>query len=262
MNRVKSAGTRVLLALGLPAVLVAMWWVTSAKSTNYYFPPLSQIMEWFRRLWLDERLTSDVVPSVVRLAAGFAISAVAGTALGVALGLTGALRRGAEPVLEFLRAVPPTVLVPVIAIIAGIGDASKVAVIVSGCVWPILLNTVEGVRAADEVMVDTCRTFGVRGFARLRHMVLPAASPQIAAGLRQALSIGLILMVIGEMFAATNGLGFSIVQFQRSFAIPQMWSGIILLGLIGFALSVVFALVERRALGWYRGLRESQRRSG
>jgi ABC-type nitrate/sulfonate/bicarbonate transport system permease component len=253
---------RTLFALGLPVVLVALWWFGSANSTSYYFPPLSTVLTWFGRLWLSTRFGQDVVPSLVRLVAGFVLSGIVGVALGVALGLTDALRRGAEPVLEFLRAIPPTVLVPVIAIFAGIGDSSKVLVIVSGCVWPVLLNTVEGVRAADEVMTDTCRSFGIRGAARLRHMVLPAAAPQIAAGLRQSLSIGLILMVIGEMFAATNGLGFSIVQFQRTFAIPQMWSGIILLGLIGFALSVLFTVVEKRVLGWYLGLRESQKRNG
>lgn len=253
---------RILFALGLPVVLVAIWWFTSSGSYNFYFPPLPKILQWFGRLWFSRRFGDDVVPSLLRLLAGFAISAVAGVALGIALGLTGALRRGAEPVLEFLRAIPPTVLVPVIAIVAGIGDGSKILVIVSGCVWPVLLNTVEGVRAADEVMVDTCRSFGITRAARLRHMVLPAASPQIAAGLRQSLSIGLILMVIGEMFAATNGLGFSIVQFQRSFAIPQMWSGIILLGIIGFVLSALFTVVEKRALGWYLGLRESQKRNG
>lgn len=253
---------RILLALGLPVLLVALWWVTSANSTNYYFPSLSKILNWFGKLWLSARFADDVLPSLLRLIAGFGLSAVIGVTLGVALGLTDALRRGAEPVLEFVRAIPPTVLVPVIALVAGIGDGSKILVIVSGCVWPVLLNTVEGVRAADEVMVDTARSFGFTRAARLRHLVLPAASPQIAAGLRQALSIGLILMVIGEMFAATNGLGFSIVQFQRTFAIPQMWSGIILLGLIGFVLSALFTLIEKRALRWYLGLRETQRRNG
>jgi ABC-type nitrate/sulfonate/bicarbonate transport system permease component len=137
----------------------------------------------------------------------------------------------------------------------------KVLVIVSGCVWPILLNTVEGVRAVDSVQVDTARSYGITGPARIARVVLPSASPQIAAGLRQALSIAIILMVISEMFAASNGLGFAIVQFQRSFAIPEMWSGIILLGLLGFALSLLFRLAERRALRWYDGLREAQRRS-
>jgi ABC-type nitrate/sulfonate/bicarbonate transport system permease component len=132
-------------------------------------------------------------------------------------------------------------------------------VIVSGAVWPVLLNTVEGVRAVDEVLSDTSRCYGITGWARLRRLVLPAASPQIVAGMRQALSISIILMVISELFGSTNGLGFSIIQFQRSFAIPEMWSGILLLGLLGFVLSLLFQFFERRSLRWYHGLRRSQR---
>jgi ABC-type nitrate/sulfonate/bicarbonate transport system permease component len=123
----------------------------------------------------------------------------------------------------------------------------------------VLLNTVEGVRALDEVLSDTARSYRMRRRSRLIHLVLRGASPQIAAGARQALSIGIILMVISEMFAASNGVGFTIIQFQRSFAIPQMWTGIILLGLIGIALSMVFRVVEARLLSWYTGLRTSQR---
>ena len=137
----------------------------------------------------------------------------------------------------------------------------KILVILSGCVWPILLNTVEGVRALDEVLRDTARCYRMRPHSRLVHLVLRGASPQIAAGARQALSIGIILMVISEMFAASNGLGFTIVQFQRSFAIPEMWSGIILLVLLGFALSLLFRLAEGWALRWYHGLRDAQRKS-
>ncbi|HEU0042135.1 MAG TPA: ABC transporter permease subunit, partial [Jiangellaceae bacterium] len=101
--------------------------------------------------------------------------------------------------------------------------------------------------------------YRLRRRSQLMHLTLRGASPQIATGARQALSIGLILMVISEMFAANNGLGFSIVQFQRSFAIPEMWSGIILLGLVGVALAVIFRAVERPALAWYYGFRQSQR---
>jgi ABC-type nitrate/sulfonate/bicarbonate transport system permease component len=137
----------------------------------------------------------------------------------------------------------------------------KVVVIAAGCVWPVLLNTVEGVRAVDPVMAETARSYRITGVARIRDLVLRSASPQIFAGLRQALSIGIILMVISEMFAASNGLGFTIVQFQRGFAIPDMWTGILVLGLLGFVLSVLFHLVERRVLGWYHGLRASTRRS-
>ncbi|MDL2080969.1 ABC transporter permease subunit [Streptomyces sp. GXMU-J15] len=252
---------RTVFVLALPAVLVAVWWVASEDSTDVYWPPLSTILETFPDVWTADRLTGDVVPSVLRLSGGYALAAVVGVGLGTVIGSYRRVRAVCEPVLEFLRAVPPPVLVPVIMLFAGIGDTMKVAVIASGCVWPILLNTVEGVRAVDPVMAETARSYGLTGAARLRHVVLRSASPQIFAGLRQALSIGIILMVISEMFAASNGLGFTIVQFQRSFAIPDMWTGILVLGLLGFLLSVVFQLVERRVLGWYHGLRAATRRS-
>ncbi|MFJ4621055.1 ABC transporter permease [Streptomyces sp. NPDC088812] len=252
---------RPVLVLALPAVLVALWWAASAHSTDVYWPPLRTILETFPDVWTGERLRADVLPSVLRLAGGYALAAVAGVALGTVIGSYRRVRAVCEPVLEFLRAVPPPVLVPVIMLFAGIGDTMKVVVIAAGCVWPVLLNTVEGVRAVDPVMAETARSYGITGVARLRDLVLRSASPQIFAGLRQALSIGIILMVISEMFAASNGLGFTIVQFQRGFAIPDMWTGILLLGLLGFVLSVLFQLVERRMLGWYHGLRAAGRRS-
>ncbi|MEV1082588.1 ABC transporter permease subunit [Streptomyces sp. NPDC050211] len=252
---------RVFFVLALPALLVAGWWVASDGSTDVYWPPLRTILTTFPDVWTADRLQDDVLPSVLRLTGGYALAAVVGVALGTVIGSYRRVRAVCEPVLEFLRAVPPPVLVPVIMLFAGIGDTMKVTVIASGCVWPILLNTVEGVRAVDSVMAETARSYGITGTARLRNVVLRSASPQIFAGLRQALSIGIILMVISEMFAASNGLGFTIVQFQRGFAIPDMWTGILLLGLLGFLLSVVFQLVERRVLGWYHGLRASTRRS-
>lgn len=252
---------RVFFVVALPVVLVAVWWAASDGSTDPFWPPLRTVLDTFPDVWTADRLRADVVPSILRLLGGYALAAVAGVALGTVIGSYRRVRAVCEPVLEFLRAVPPPVLVPVIMLFAGIGDSMKIVVIASGCVWPILLNTVEGVRAVDPVMLETARSYGVTGIARLRRLVLPSASPQIFAGLRQALSIGIILMVISEMFAADNGIGFTVVQFQRSFAIPDMWTGILVLGLLGFLLSVVFQLVERRVLGWYRGLRATTRRS-
>ena len=252
---------RLLFVVALPLVLVAVWWFASDDSTDVYWPPLRTILDTFPDVWTAERLRADVLPSLLRLTAGYALAAVVGVALGTVIGSYRRVRAVCEPVLEFLRAVPPPVLVPVIMLFGGIGDTMKIAVIASGCVWPVLLNTVEGVRAVDSVMAETARSYGITGAARLRHVVLRSASPQIFAGLRQALSIGIILMVISEMTASSNGLGHTIVQFQRGFAIPDMWTGILVLGLLGFVLSVVFRLVERRVLGWYHGLRASSRRS-
>ena len=212
--------------------------------------------------WVSPRILDDVVPSLARLAAGYFGAVALGLVIGIPIGLSRTLRNLVEPALEFLRAIPPPALVPILILFAGIGDAMKTLVIVSGCVWPVLLNTVEGVRGRDEVLEDVVRCYRIGALARLWHFIIPSASPQMFTGMRQALSIGIILMVISEMFAASNGLGFAIIQFERSFAVPEMWTGIILLGLIGIVLAQAFHLVERRALAWYHGLRQSQRAGG
>jgi ABC-type nitrate/sulfonate/bicarbonate transport system permease component len=243
---------RLAFALALPAVLFALWWWLSADSESFYFPPLSEILAALVDEWLGPRLLDDVVPSLLRLLAGFALAAVVAVTLGVLIGTYKRVRDFLEPVLEFFRAIPPPVLVPIFLLIFGIDDTFKVIVIAFGCMWPILLNTAEG---------DTARTYRISGAARLRYLVLPAASPQIFAGLRQGLSVAIILMVISELFAASNGLGFAIVQSQRSFAIPEMWAGMLVLGLLGVLLALLFRLVENRQLAWYHGLRRAQRAS-
>jgi ABC-type nitrate/sulfonate/bicarbonate transport system permease component len=247
------------LAVGLPVVLVAVWWFASAGSTDFYFPPLRTILGVFPDTWFGPRMVDDVLPSLARLGIGYAAALVLGVGLGMLIGSSRTLRALVEPLLEFLRAVPPPVLVPILVLVAGIGNTMKILVIVSGCLWPVLLNTVEGVRAVDEVLADTCRTYRIRGRLRWWHLVLRSASPQIVTGARQALSVGIILMVISEMFAASSGLGYTVIQFKDGFQIPQMWSGVILLGLLGVLLSVLFRLAEHRVLGWYLGSRAVQR---
>lgn len=255
MKTVRSA----LYLLALPVLLIALWWALTARGASFFVPTPGSLAATFVHTWFGERFVDDVLPSLGRLFAGLVIAIVLGVALGIVVGSLPILRRVLEPLLEFFRAVPPPVLVPLLLLVVGVNDRMKVIVIVSGAIWPILLNTVEGVRATDEVMRETCRSYRISRLERLRALTLPAAAPQILTGVRQSLSIGLILMVISEMFASSSGLGFTIVQFQRNFAIPEMWSGILVLGLIGLGLSLVFRVIERRILRWYYGLREVHR---
>ncbi|MBW9214657.1 ABC transporter permease [Mumia sp. zg.B53] len=250
--------TRVAYVLGLPVVLVLLWWVLTIDSTNFFVPKPGELAATFVDTWIGPRFREDVLPSVARFTVGTLLAIVLGVAAGLLIGSVRWLRSLLEPMLEFFRALPPPVLVPVLMLLIGVDNRMKVLVIVFGAIWPVLLNTVEGVRAVDPVLVDTARTYGLTRLTRLRTLVLPSAAPQIAAGVRQALSIGLILMVISEMFASSSGLGFTIVVFQRSFAVVEMWSGIVLLGLIGVAVSIVFQACERRVLHWYYGQKEVQ----
>jgi len=256
---VPSLARRIVVMLALPVVLIATWWFASDGSQNFYFPPLRTIVETFSKLWFSAQATQNIVPSVVRFSVGYLAAALLGVAIGIPVGASRNLRNVLEPVLEFLRAIPPPVLVPVLILFTGLGNEMKALVIVFGCVWPVLLNTVAGVRALDEVLAEVVRSYRIGPFARFWHFILPGASPQIFTGLRQSVSIGLILMVVSEMYAAKDGIGFALVQYQRSFAIPEMWSGIIVLGIIGIVLSLIFRAFEAWMLGWYHGLRQSQR---
>jgi ABC-type nitrate/sulfonate/bicarbonate transport system permease component len=248
---------RLALEALLPAVVLLAWGLWSAGAHSFFFPPLLDILRTFRDTWLFARFGSDVVPSLERTAAGYGLAVLLGAGGGLLIGSSRPVRQLTDPVIEFLRALPPPVLVPLAILVFGIGPSMKVFVIAAGCVWPILLNTVDGVRGLDPMLAETARVYGIGRADRLLRIVLPAASPRIFAGLRLALSLALILMVISEMQASTNGIGFFILQSQRSFAIPEMWSGILLLGLLGYAVNAGFALVERRVLRWHRGAMRS-----
>lgn len=251
----------LLYLLAFPTVLIALWYVSTIMSPSFFVPKPAKLLNTFFSTWFGDRLTADVLPSLGRLFLGITGSIIVGVGLGVLVGSFRPLRQFCEPMLEFFRAIPPPVLLPIAMIIIGVNWRMQVFVIIFGSLWPVLLNTVEGVRATDEVQRDTAKSYGLSPMFRLLHLTLPAASPHIMAGIRQSLSIALILMVISELWYTSSGLGFTIVQFQRNFAIPQMWSGILLLGLIGFGLSLLFRFAERSMLRWYHGLREMQRES-
>lgn len=253
----RSRGARVALELAVPLALLGLYGLWSRGSDTYYFPPLTDILDKFADTWLFERVGSDVVPSLVRLALGYGIACAVAVAAGLALGLSRPLRRTTDPIVQFLRAIPPPALLPFGILVLGVGNSMKVFVIAFVCLWPVLLNTIDGVAGVDPTLRETARVYGISGRDRLLRVTLPAASPQIFAGMRTSLSLALILMVISEMVASTNGIGYFVLQSQRSFAIPEMWSGILLLGILGYVLNAIFLLIERRVLRWHRGARAS-----
>lgn len=258
-SRSGSIVSSILFAIAFPIVLLAAWAISAQISPQKFFPSPTVIVDAFIRTWVGPAFVDDVLPSLARLAIGIVLSIVIGIAAGTVIGLTRWLRELLEPTLEFFRAIPPPVLVPILMLLFGPQDGTRVIVIVAGAVWPVLLNTIDGVRATDSVMIETSRSFALTRFERLRYLVLPSASPRIMAGVRQSLSVALILMVISEMFNNSAGLGYRITYFQTNYLIAEMWSGILLLGLIGVLLAAIFGIVERRVLGWYHGIKEVER---
>lgn len=249
-------------ALALPALLLGLWWVLSAGSANFFLPPLSRIVATGARLWTWPYLVETVTPSLGRLLAGWLAAGVLGVALGAAIGLSRRLELLTGPVLEFFRAIPPPVFAPVLILILGIGDGMRLTLVALGSLWPVLLNTAAGVRSVDGVLADTARMLRMGPVGRLGHLVLPSAAPRISAGMHQALGLALIMTVISEMFAAETGLGAAVVRFQQAFAVPEMWSAVLLLGLLGAVLSGLYRLAEARMLWWHGEARPRARGRG
>ena len=240
-----------------PLLALVVWYLASANSTSFYFPPFGEMLKRFQEIWLGSGFVRDALPSLSRVATGYALAVVLGIGLGVALGLSTWTERLLGPIVEFLRAVPAVVLIPFGIVVFGVGTTMKVFVITLGCSFPVILNTVDGVRSVEPTLLDVARTFRFSRLERLRRVILPSASPQIFAGMRASLSLALILMVVSEMVASTNGIGYAILQSQRLFAVTDMWAGILALGILGYLINAILVMVERRVLAWHRGFRAS-----
>ncbi|HAS31284.1 MAG TPA: nitrate ABC transporter permease [Microbacterium sp.] len=248
-----------LYAVGLPIVLLIVWTVWATVSPTKFFPPPAEVFGTFVETWIGPTLFTDVIPSLTRLVLAIGIAITIGVAAGTVIGLTRWLREFTEPTLEFFRAIPPPVLIPVFVAFLGVTPQMQMLVIVAGAVWPVLLNTIDGVRATDAVMTETAHSFSLTPAQRLFGLILPAASPRIMAGIRLTLSVALIMMVISELFYSSSGLGYQIKYAQTNFLIAQMWSGVLLLGLLGILLAAIFGFAERRLLRWYHGIKEVER---
>ena len=244
--------------LGVLAALAMAWQlVTVLVDDPVSWPTFEAVVGRFWERWLanGEAWMTSVAPSIGRLLGGWAIAAMTGIVAGTLIGLSTGARQLAGPALAFLRGLPPPVLLPLFIVLLGIGDGMKVAAIAFGAVWPVLLNTADGVAAVEPGHRDTARAFRLRTRDTVRLVILPAAGPRIFAGLRISLSIAVILMVISEMVATVNGIGFELLQAQRGFRSLDVWATVLLLGLVGGALNATLALAEGRALRWQRGWR-------
>lgn len=251
----------LLLRLG-PAVLVlALWQWATVRAASLFFPPPMEIVRRMHELWfsgpvanafLTSRFFGDAVPSVARALGGWLLGAVAGVGIGLIAGHWARAAGYLDPPVHFLRSLPKPAIVPVFLLVFGATDTMRVGLIAFGCVWPVLLNTMQGVRSVDPAYRDTARAFHLPMRTQVLRIIIPAALPKIAAGMRVTLSLSLILMVLSEWLLADDGVGHFLINAQRTFEVLDMWAAIVLLGLIGYLLNVLFLAVEKRVLHWER----------
>jgi ABC-type nitrate/sulfonate/bicarbonate transport system permease component len=237
-------------------VLAALWeLIGQAQLINpLIVPPLSKILRVFAEVSWSGQIPLQVIASMKRAAIGYLLAAAVFIPLGIFMGLSRSIYRSLEVVIEMLRPVPPPVVIPVAMLFFGLEDEMKIFVIFFSCAWPILLNTIDGVRNLDWVLLNTAKTFGLSRARIIWQVVLPACSPQIVTGLRVSLPIMLILVVISEMVGSTDGIGYFILDSQRRFRVPQMYAGMLALAILGYALNQLFNWVGRLLLPWHAGM--------
>jgi ABC-type nitrate/sulfonate/bicarbonate transport system permease component len=260
VNTRGSEALKVAAEIAVPVAIVLAWEAWARSADSRFWPPPSTILSQFRDLWLFAQFRSDVVPSLMRILLGFGIGSAIGIVLGVPLGLSLWARRFAMPHVEYWRAMPPPALLPIsVILLHSIGNLQKVSFIAFFCIFPVLLNTIDGVRGLDPTLVDTARAYGIPVNERIRRIVLPAAFPQISAGMRTSLSLAVIIMVVAEYFSSTSGVGYVLLISKNTFQLGPMWAAILLIGVIGYVLNLAYLLVERRLLAWHRGWRAATR---
>jgi ABC-type nitrate/sulfonate/bicarbonate transport system permease component len=243
-------------ALGVATVLaLLLLWevVTRTRLLNpQLFPPVTDILGTFFSLWANNTFPQHIVATLWRMAVGYGVAATLGIGLGLLMGRWRGVYDLFEPIIEFARPTPPVALIPVLILLVGIGDEMKIVVVVFASVFPILLNTIDGVRSVHPTLLDVARSFHFGEGDLLRKVILPAALPQIMAGLRISLAIALIVALVSEMVGATSGLGYFVLQAQRGLRMRDMYAAIVMLALLGFTLNWLFTLLEARVLAWHR----------
>ncbi|WP_407175072.1 ABC transporter permease [Bradyrhizobium sp. STM 3562] len=248
MRRVIAFGKRSLLVL----LLLALWEAVPrlGLADPAFLPPFSDVIAAGWQLAQSGELYDDVAASLLRALSGFLISVVLIVPLGLAVGWYARLGDLLNQFIEVCRNTAPLALLPVFILLLGIGELSKVTMVIYSCAWPLLLNTIAAVRQVDPLLVKSARTMGASPQQLFRKVILPAALPTIFVGIRLASASAMLVLVASEMVGAKAGLGYLIIYSQYSFLIPQMYFGILGITVIGLTFNALLEALERRLMRW------------
>ena len=243
-------------ALGLVflGVLLGVWELVARLElvSRRYFPPMTHVILTFLQLSGSLDLPLDLGRSLGRMFGGFFLAVLLMVPLGFLMARVRPAYNLFEPLVETLRPLSAPAIIPVVMLFLGVGNAMKIFVVFYACAFPILINTVDGVRGVDPVFVHTARTYGATSQEIMRKVILPAAWPQIFGGLRTSLPIALIVVITSELIGGNDGLGFFILNNMRNFYIRESYAGLLMVGLVGYGLNRVAMVLDARFTAWDR----------
>jgi ABC-type nitrate/sulfonate/bicarbonate transport system permease component len=245
----------IMLKLGavlFAAAVIYLWQLaTDARLISpVFFPSPTRTFAALQAMEERGDLWKPMAATALRMFYGWVLASLAGVILGAAIARSGPVRIYLEPLLEFLRPLPASAIIPPAILFLGLTSKMAVTVIAFGALWPVLLGAYHGFRSVEPQLVEMAAALRMSSVNFLWKVALPSALPDIFAGVRVSLAIALILAVVTEMQAAQTGLGFNILMAQRSFRSPELYAGIIVLGLLGLCTNWALQKAERHLLRW------------
>jgi NitT/TauT family transport system permease protein len=261
-----------LRALIVPAAILLLW--TELADSGMLRPeilpsPLAVLHRWIAYLrpppmgagaegswarWLSSsEMLQDVWHSLYRVLSGFAIGAGLALPLGLVMGADKRIRAMFDPVVEFLRPIPPIAWIPLSILWFGLGDPPAIFLISIGAFFPVLLNTIAGVRNVDAIYIRAARNLGAKRFTLFRRIILPAATPYILTGARIGMGTAFIVVIVAEQIAVNSGLGYRITEAREYLWSDKVIAGMITIGMLGLGLDVLMSRLNGWLLRWHRG---------
>lgn len=240
---------RFLWAYGAVLLFLLVWQLSSELGLvdRSMIPPFTKVVAALVHGFIDGGLLPDLEISMTRAGVAFGIAIGLAIPLGLFMGSFRRFEAFIDPLIQTFRQTSALAIYPIFILLLGLGETSKITIICWAAFFPILLNTISGVKQVDRGLIEMARMFGASRTEVFKRVVLPAATPTIFVGLRLSGTISLLLLVAAEMIGAKQGLGFLIINAQYNFEIPLMFASIVLLAIIGLGVNYSLLVLQ----GWF-----------
>ncbi|WFU50954.1 ABC transporter permease [Sinorhizobium terangae] len=237
---------------GLLAAFLVFWQAASSSGwiNPAVFPPIDAILSALWRGVFGGALLDDIAISLQRSGLAFVAAMVVAIPVGLFMGQVRPIEQALDPILQLFRQTSALALYPVFILLLGLGEASKVFVIFWATLFPLLLNTISGVKEVDSKLIEMARVYGASRATVFRRVVLPGAIPSIFVGLRLSATTALLLLIASEMIGANKGVGFQVMNAQYNFQIPLMFAAIFILAGLGLIANYALVFAQRRLCRW------------
>lgn len=248
---VKKIFQRVAIQVWFPILCILTWQLIQVTSKNPFIPSFSRILSSFSYLIEENVLFPNLIHSLITLITGFTIGSLLGIFFGSILGSSKPTLKIALPITNFIRCVPSIAKVPVVMALLGIGTLTRITVVAIAVFFPVLLGTLRAIANLDERLLEHIRLLNFNKMRTLFKLKLPAAMGEILTTLQYALQVAILITIVSEMLGSGVGIGAFVIRSQSTFMIPEMWVGIIIVGLVGLAFNEIFNFLERKLAPWY-----------